>query len=176
MTVEYELSRSDLIAFAERQKGLVPRSVSNLYYYGALPILFVLLAVLTQSLAAAAIASVVMVVFNLAMQHWVERQYQHAIYPDENISVFLLPQRATLGVDGLTVSSEVATQLYRWQFIKHVNRSSNYVSFVLTPLEQINIPVCAFRGEDHIRQFVAEADRYVKDHAASPQIPKQPQE
>ena len=165
MTLDYQLQSSDLVAFSEEQKRFIPDSASRIYYFGISPALFVALAVVTQSLAIAAVFAVLYLSSGWLARHWIERRYRSAAFSDDSLSIQLLPRRVALSDEGVTFSSDAGVLLYRWRFIREVVRGSRYIYFVLTPLERMHIPLRAFRDDEHVQQFVSTAQSYVKTSA-----------
>ena len=166
MTLDYQLEPSDLVAFSEEYRRFIPDFPSRLYYYGVLPALFVALALVTQSLAVAAVFALLYLSSGWLIRHWVQQRYRRAAYSDDNISIQTLPRRVALSDDGVTFTTDVGVLLYRWPFIRQVFCGSRYVIFELTPTERMHIPIRAFRDKDHVQQFISAAISHVTTRTA----------
>jgi hypothetical protein len=165
VTVDYQLERSDLVAFAEDYRRFVPGLSARLYHYGVLPALFVALGVALQSFPVAAIFAVLYSSTHLLFQHWIKRGYYDVVYSSDNASIQTLPRRVTLSDDGVTFSSDAGVLSYRWSFVRDVTHGPHYVCFVLTPVERTYIPTRAFRDDEHLKQFINRARSCLKPKA-----------
>ena len=162
MTVNYQLEPADLIAISEERRRFAPDSLSRLYYFGVLPALGVGLAVVTESLGAGVLFTLLYILCGWVFQCWIQRNYRRALCSNENLSFSARPWRATLTEEGVTFASDAAVALYRWPFIREVFRGSRFIHFVVTPLQHVHIPIRAFDNDEHIQKFVCTAQSYVK--------------
>jgi hypothetical protein len=161
MTVDYQLEPADFIAFWEERRRFAPDALSRLYYFGVLPVLGIGLAVTAQSFPIAAVFTVLFIASGWFMQARIERSYSRKVCSDENLSFNARRWIATLNDEGIRISSDAAEVLYRWSFIRQVFRGSRYVHFELTPTQQVQIPIRAFRNEEHVQEFTSTAQSYV---------------
>jgi len=166
MTVDYQLESSDYLAFAEERRRFAPDSLSRLYYFGALPVLAVGLAFVTQSLITGTVFTALFMASGWFFQDRIQRVYRRNAYSEENLSFSMRRWTATLTDEGIRISSDAADVLYRWPFVRQVLRSPRYVCFELTPLQKVHIPIRAFRDEEHIQKFISTAQSHVKSPAA----------
>jgi hypothetical protein len=166
MTVEYQLLPADLVAFSEEQRRFIPEHPSRIFTYGVLPVLFVGLAVYTDSLLLAAVFAVVYLSTSWLIRHWIERLYHRNAYSEDNLAIQTLPRRVTLSDDGVRFSCEASEFFYRWRFVREIVGGARYVYFIITPLEMMHVPIRAFQDDDHIQKFLQTAQSYVKIQAA----------
>ena len=166
MTIEYQLEPDDFLAIAAERRRFMPVSLSRFDYFGVLPALGVGLAVTTQSLATAALFTVLFIASGWFFQDRIQRGYRRNAYSEENLPPSMRRWTAVLTDEGLRSFSEAAEVLYRWSFIRRVFRSSRYVHFEVTPLQTVHIPIRAFRDEEHVEQFIRAAQSYVRRPAA----------
>jgi hypothetical protein len=162
MTIDYQLETADFLAFSEERRRFAPDSLSRLYYFGILLGLGVGLAVAVQSFTVGAVFTVLFIASGWFIQARIQRSYSRRVYSDENLLFNTRRWSATLTDEGIRISSDAADVLYRWSFIKRVFRGSRYVHFELTPIQQVHIPIRAFRDEEQIQKFISTAQSYVK--------------
>lgn len=165
MTVEYQLEPGDFLVIAGERRRFAPDSLSRLYYFGILPALGVGLALATQSLATAAIFTLLFIASGWFVQGRIQRAYRRTVYSEQNLSFSMRRWSATLADEGIRISSDAAEVLYRWSFIRQVFRGSRFVHIELTPLQKVHIPIRAFRDEEQIQKFISEAQSHVKSPA-----------
>lgn len=96
MTIEFQLQPLDLVAFTEDQRRFMPDSPFHLYYFGMLPAHFVALAVVTESLAVAAVFAVLFLSSSWLVSYWTERCYRCVAFAQDSLSIQTLPRRVTL--------------------------------------------------------------------------------
>jgi hypothetical protein len=167
MNVDYELEPADFIAIAQEQRRFAPDSLWSIYYFALLPALGVGLAIATQSIAIAAVFTILFIASGWLIQARIQRIYRRNVYSDQNLAFGTRRWTASLTDEGIRIASDAAEVLYRWPFIRQVFRGSRYVRFELTPLQRVHIPIRAFRDEEHIQQFIKTAESYVKNPAAT---------
>jgi len=166
MTVSYQLTAADLMAFSRAHRRLSPTWISRLYWFGILPVLFVALA-LASSVGIASIFTVAFALTGLWVNQWQSKLWYRAYYSPDHVSVPTLPMVATLTAEGARFESEAGHILYRWQYIRDVARVSGYVRFTITPIECQHIPMRAFRDDAHLKEFLTSAQSYVSNRSAT---------
>jgi hypothetical protein len=163
MTVDYQLEPADFLVIAEEQRRFVPHSLARLYYFGVLPALGAGLALATQSFSTAAVFTALFMACAWLVQDRWQKSYRSALYSEQNLSFNRRRWNATLSDEGIRISSDAADILYRWAFIREVFRGSRFVHIELTPLYKLHIPVRAFRDEEHVQNFVSQAQSHIKN-------------
>src|SRR5947207_1529246 len=101
MTVDYQLEPADFLVISEERRRFAPDSLSRLYYFGILPVLGVGLALVTQSLATAAVFTALFIASGWFVQSRIQRAYRRTAYSDENLSFSMRRWSATLTDEGV---------------------------------------------------------------------------
>jgi len=166
MTVDYQLELADLVEIAkDRRHQFRSDSLSRLYYMGILPALGVGLALAIESFPTAAVFMVLFIASGWFVQHYIQRAYTRTVYSEQNFPLSMRQWSATFTNEGIRFSSDATTHLYRWPFIRQVFRGARFVHIEVTPVQKVHIPIQAFRDEQHIEQFIQEAQSHVKSPA-----------
>ena len=161
MTIEYQLEPDDLIAFSEELRRLTPDSISRSFYLAVLPVLGVGLAVAIDSFPIAALFTALYISSGWLFQKWAQIRYARMTY---SIALSFSTRRwqAKITDEGFSVSCEAVAAVYSWSFIQEIIRGPRYISFVLTPIQRVHIPVRAFSNEEHLRTFIDTAQSHLK--------------
>jgi hypothetical protein len=165
VTVNYQLTAADLMAFSRDYGRFRPAWLSRLYWSGILPVLFVALALAT-SIGIAAVFSVLFALASLGVNQWESSILYRTAFSPDHVSVQTLPMVATLSDEGARFENDAGHIFYRWQFIREVSRVGRYVRFTITPIELQHIPVAAFRDDAHLKEFLSLATSYVNSRNA----------
>jgi hypothetical protein len=157
LSVEYQLERSDYLAFGEERRRLMPQLLPRIYYFGIIPCLGVGLAVATESLIVAGAFTVLYMVAGWIVYLVNQSVSTRRIYSEDNLRIYVGRWRVTLTNEGLSFVSDASSALYRWPFVREVLRDSRYIHFVLSPLLHAHVPVRAFKDEAEIQAFLKTA-------------------
>lgn len=154
MTVNYQLTAEELIAFSCDFKRFSPAWLPRLYWCGVLPILLVALALAT-SIGVASIFTVLFALSSLGISQWQSRIYYRVLFSPDHVSVQTLPITATLLEEGIRFENAAGHTTYSWHFIRNVSRQGRYVRFTITPIQRHHIPVAAFRDDVQLAEFLS---------------------
>lgn len=165
MTVTFQHTQDELLNFIQTPDRLsVPTWPSTLYFYGLLPIIFLIVAV-GASFGLAIVVLLLVYVGGALTTHYQERLNLSAMLSESYLSRFSERITITIEAPGLRIQHRLYDAVFRWQAFSEIKRVGHYIMFQESPTERFHVPTRAFATDDEAMIFLDQARQFA--HAAN---------
>jgi hypothetical protein len=152
MSVQYRFTLDELVKLAPDWSRLAVSWPAKLYWWGLLPLIFLMVSA-GASMKLAVVIILLLTVCGPMIDLYQSKLTNEAIYTDENFKLSTMPTTATINHAGFHLRCEAWEISYQWRYIRQTIQTAEYIRVCLDQLQFHTIPVRAFASAEEASRF-----------------------